>query len=168
MDQGGRFDPLGPAFEVGFDFFLRAPLARGPNDESAGERTLVFEDEVPQLQAFLLGGDFARNTDVLNRGQVHEVTTGQSDVRGDARALGAQRFLRDLHQDFLAFLEQLGNLGSLAVAGPSAVRTTSRALRPGARASGTSAAAPWSVAGTLVRLAQSVASLVRLQSLPTR
>jgi hypothetical protein len=37
----------------------------------------------------------------------HQVAAGQGDVAGQAGALGADGFLGDLHQDFLAFAEDL-------------------------------------------------------------
>ena len=53
--------------------------------------------------------DAARNADVIHRGHVHQEAAGQRDVAGDARALLAQRFLGDLHDDFLARLQHFGN-----------------------------------------------------------
>jgi len=55
---------------------------------------------------------------VRNRGHVDEITARQRHVRSDARALGSQRLLGDLHQDFLAFLQHFGNLyGMMITAG---------------------------------------------------
>src|SRR6185312_15167312 len=50
----------------------------------------------------------------MHRGHVHEVTSGESDVAGDARALLGNRFLGDLHQDFLAFFQKVTNRRQLA------------------------------------------------------
>src|SRR5438309_11851068 len=50
---------------------------------------------------------------------------GKRDVTGDAGALGADRVLHDLHQDLVAFLEQILDLGALAV--PVALLATAAA-----------------------------------------
>ena len=46
--------------------------------------------------------------DVIDGRHVDHIAAGQGDVRGDARALLAERLLGDLDDDFLAFLEQVG------------------------------------------------------------
>src|SRR6202030_4133548 len=53
--------------------------------------------------------DFARDTDVIDGRHVHEKTSGQSDVTGDARALFAERLLGDLDDYILTSLEHFGN-----------------------------------------------------------
>ena len=40
---------------------------------------------------------------------VHQETAGQRDVRGDARAFLAERFLGDLYDDFLAFAQKVAD-----------------------------------------------------------
>src|SRR3984885_4424568 len=46
---------------------------------------------------------------MVHRGHVDQETTRQRDVAGNARAFLADRFFRDLHQNFLAFLEQVAD-----------------------------------------------------------
>ena len=53
--------------------------------------------------------DFARHAHVFERRHVDHVASRQRDVRGDARALLAQRLLGDLNDDLLAFLQQIGD-----------------------------------------------------------
>ena len=54
-------------------------------------------------------GDLARDADVVDGRHVDQEAAGQRDVRGDARALLAQRLLGDLNDDLLAFLQQIGD-----------------------------------------------------------
>ena len=46
--------------------------------------------------------DLARHADVIDRRHEHEEAARERDVRGEPRALGAERLLRDLHEDLLA------------------------------------------------------------------
>src|SRR5690348_10719438 len=62
-----------------------------------------------QARAFLGRGVFARDASVVERGHVNEEAARQSDVAGDASALLAERFLRNLDDDFLACLQQFGD-----------------------------------------------------------
>src|SRR6202030_1046732 len=53
--------------------------------------------------------DFARDADVIDGRHIHEETSGQSNVTGDARALFAERLLGDLDDYILTSLEHFGN-----------------------------------------------------------
>ena len=46
---------------------------------------------------------------MIHRRHVNQKTSGQRDVTGNARTLLADRFLRNLHQDFLAFFQQISD-----------------------------------------------------------
>ena len=71
------------------------------------EAALGFVDQMAQARAFFGGSDFARDAGVIERGHINQKAAGQRDVAGDARAFLAQRFLGDLHDDFLALLEHV-------------------------------------------------------------
>ena len=53
--------------------------------------------------------NLARHTGVVDRRHVNNEPARQRDMRSDARALLPQRFLGDLHDNFLAFLQQVGD-----------------------------------------------------------
>src|SRR5260221_224644 len=83
---------------------------------------------------FFIARDLARDAHVFERGHVDHVASGQRDVRSDARAFLAQRFLRDLHDDLLPFLEQVADQrlrrtadGAVAVAAAFGTLTTTNA-----------------------------------------
>ena len=59
------------------------------------------------LRALFARFDFSGNADVVDRRHEDEEPAGHRDVRGEAGALGAERFLDDLDENFLAFLEEV-------------------------------------------------------------
>src|SRR5580692_7126362 len=67
-------------------------------------------DDALQALALFIGGNLARNPGMVHRRHVHQKPSRQCDVAGDACALLADRFLGNLHQDFLAFLQQVADL----------------------------------------------------------
>ena len=95
--------------DVGLELLLRHVLGDGAHDE-AGARGAQALDGVAQAAALLLVADAAADADVIDGRHEDEVPAGNGDVRGDARALGADGILRDLHQHFLADLEQILDL----------------------------------------------------------
>ncbi len=149
----------GEELQVGLELFFGAALPGGAHDEAAGERALVLQDDVAQAQALLFRSDLARDANVVDGGHVDQVASRQGDVRSDARALGAERLLGDLDQDFLAFLEHFGNLHGLMVAW---TRRLAAALLA-ARAARAATATPVARGKTrpLVGLAQSVGAVTR-------
>ena len=94
-------------------------LRHGAHDEAAG---LAFGDErvdlLAQVLALGLVLDALRDADVRVLRQVHQQPAGDRDLRGQPRALAADGVLHDLHQQRLAFGEDLldGLLGAVAVA----------------------------------------------------
>src|SRR6185437_1854630 len=101
---------------VGGDLVFRMPLSRRPHDEAARYADAVSLQNALQAQALLIGSHFAGDAHVIERGHVHHVAPREGDMRRDARAFLAQRLLRDLDDDLLAFLQQLGDgLGTRAL-----------------------------------------------------
>ncbi len=85
---------------------------RGPDDHAAGQAGLLAEplDDGPQPAALVARLDLAGHADVVDRRHVDEEPAGQAQVRRDAGALRAERFLDDLDDDLLPLLEQVLDL----------------------------------------------------------
>ena len=66
-------------------------------------------DQLPQTVSFAVRFDLSRNADVFDRRHVNEKTTRQRDVRSDAGALLGNRFLGDLDENLLSFIQQIRN-----------------------------------------------------------
>ena len=85
-------------------------------------------DDPLQPLALFLRSDFARDSGVIHRRHVDQEAAGQRDVAGDARAFLADRFLGNLYQNFLPFLEQIADLRDvLGFAAAKAARTAAAA-----------------------------------------
>src|SRR5207302_4728762 len=69
--------------------------------------------------------DPARNPHVIDGRHEDQMAPGKRDVTGNAGALGVDLVLHDLHQDLVAFLEHILDLGALAV--PVALLATAAA-----------------------------------------
>src|SRR4051812_24319814 len=132
---------LGPdlveRIEVAEDVFLRPAAGRGADDHAAGEAVRLAElaDDAAQPRPLLARFDLARHANVIDGGHEHQKPPGHGDVRGQARALGAERLLDHLDDDLLAFLEQfLDLLGGpiLAVALRAALVSAAAAVAVGA------------------------------------
>ncbi len=67
------------------------------------------------LEALALGlvGEAAADADLVDEGHQHHVAPGKGDLRREARALGADGLLGDLHQDALAGAEHIGQFAVL-------------------------------------------------------
>ena len=80
---------------------------------AAGQAGLLAEplDDVAQPAALVARLDLARHADVIDGRHVDQEPAGQAQVRRDAGALGAERLLDDLDDDFLALLQQVFDLG---------------------------------------------------------
>ena len=100
---------LAEKIDVGTDFFVGRFACCCTHDESAGICAACFADQTPQPRAVFGAGDFARYTDVIDRRHVNQKASRQRDMACDARTLFAERFLGDLHHDFLARLQHFGN-----------------------------------------------------------
>ena len=107
---------LGPdlveGLEVADDVFLGPAGGGGADDDAAGEAVRLAElaDDAAQAAALLARLDLARDADVIDRRHEHQEPARHRHVRGQARALGAERLLDDLDEDLLAFLQQLFDL----------------------------------------------------------
>ena len=75
---------------------------------------------VREPAALVAGVDLARDADVVDRRHVDQEPARQAEVRGDPRALGAERLLDDLDDDLLPFLEQVFDAGGGAWRGRAA------------------------------------------------
>ena len=120
MNQGGSFGgvgagaqlvpELGEKVNVRFNVFLGPAFGGRPGDKAARERSLVFQNRVPQAESLLLGGNLSRDANVGHGGHVNQVAARQCNMRGNPSPFGPQRFPGDLNQDFLTFLQNVGNL----------------------------------------------------------
>src|SRR5580658_4513320 len=119
IDQRGRLGAFGAGLDVvpqaleeadvGAEFFFAGALGGGADDEASVTVFAFAEDDALQALALFLGGNFARNAGVVHRRHVDQEAAGQRDVAGDARALLTNGLLGDLHQDFLAFFQQVAD-----------------------------------------------------------
>ena len=104
-----------------------AAAGGGADDDAAGEAVLLAElaDDAAQAAALFARIDLARDADVIDRRHEDQEPARHRHVRGEARALGAERLLDDLDEDVLAFLQQVFDLGL----GPVALVPRSRPPR---------------------------------------
>ena len=113
---------LGPdlveGLEVADDVFLGPAAGGGADDDAAGEAVLLAElaDDAAQAAALVARLDLARDADVVDRRHEDQEPPGHRHVRGEPRALGAERLLDDLDDDLLPFLEEVFDLRLRAVA----------------------------------------------------
>ena len=98
-------------YHVGLQLFFRFAIAGSANDKAAGDAGTMRLQNFLQAQALFIGGNLARDTDVIDRRHVHEEAAGQGDMRGDAGAFLAERLLGNLNNDFLAFTQQIRDGG---------------------------------------------------------
>ena len=89
------------------EVLLFAALADSPDDESAVIGLAQLVNDVAKALALSLVADALRDADVVHRRHVDQVATRQRDVRGCARALGADRLLRDLDQHLLPYSQDV-------------------------------------------------------------
>ena len=101
--QQGVVD-LRPEFQQHFEVALEedglAVFADGAADEAHSVRELQPEQDFAEAVAFLFVLDARGEADVLGVGEQDQVAAGDGDVRRDARALGSDGALRDLHEEF--------------------------------------------------------------------
>ena len=86
----------------------------GADDDAAGEAVLLAElpDDAAQARALFARLDLARDADVVDRRHEHQEAARHRDVRGQPGALGAERLLDDLDEDFLPFFQQVFDLAA--------------------------------------------------------
>ena len=92
--------------DVGGQFLVRGRRRHGADDEAAGRigRNQCL-DAAAQGLALGLVLDALRDADVLFLRQKHQQPAGDGNLRGQPRALGADRVLEHLHDDVLALAE---------------------------------------------------------------
>ncbi len=154
IDQRRRLAVLGAGLDLGPQMFQEADVGAqiffldvgggGANDESAQAVFALAGDDALQALALLVGGDLARDADVVDRRHVDQEAAGQRDVAGDARALLADGLLGNLDQHLLPFLQQIGDERLIAVAVGTGARVAARATAAAAIAK-----VPATEAGTL-------------------
>ena len=156
LEQDGRrpaafhlLADLGPDLvevgEVAEDVFLGPAGSGGADDHAAGEAVLLAElaDDAAEPGALVARLDLARDADVIHRRHEDQEAARHGGMRGQPRALGAERFLDDLDEDLLPFLEQVLDLRLRPVA--VALARRGRGVRrrwPGRRRPPAASAAP--------------------------
>ena len=88
-------------------------MTRGANDEAEVVYSQAFDD-FSQSAALLVGINAARNAHSCRSRGEDQVAPRDRDIRGDARALGADRLLGDLNYDILAFAQDGFDLWGIA------------------------------------------------------
>src|SRR5690606_22044892 len=116
---------------VGLEVGLAGALAGGADDEADVARPDALDD-LAQAAPLAVGLDAPRHADARARRREHQVAPRDRDVRGDARALGADRLLGDLDHDLLSLGQDrvdLRHLAAGAVAPGAAAAPAARARR---------------------------------------
>src|SRR5208337_2425039 len=137
--------------DVGANFVIGGAAGRGAHDEAAGIAAASFADQAAEARAVFGAGNLARNADVVDGRHVHQETAGKRDVTCDARALLAQRFLGDLHDDILACLQHFRNQLRPARRSVSAVMSAMRAVAAAGATLEASPTAVWSAITSPIR-----------------
>ena len=98
--------------EVAEDVGFGASTGRRADDDATAKALLVAEllHDAAQAVALVARLDFSGDADVVDRRHEHEKAAGERRVRGQARALGAERLLGDLDDNLLPFLQELFDL----------------------------------------------------------
>src|SRR5207253_3314942 len=92
--------------DVGRDLLALLPFGDGADDETAGGRGQRLDD-VPEALPLGVVVDAPGDAHVPRLRHVHDVPSRERDERGDARALGAERFLGDLDEDLLPLAQHV-------------------------------------------------------------
>ena len=96
----------GEELDVGRDLLGLLPFGDGADDETAGGRGQRLDD-VPEALPLGVVVDAPGDAHVPRLRHVHDVPSRERDERGDARALGAERFLGDLDEDLLPLAQHV-------------------------------------------------------------
>ncbi len=73
--------------QIGAQLLFRCALGGGADDESAADLAALVNQNALQALTLFVGGDFAADADMRDRGHEDQKAPRQRDVRGDARAL---------------------------------------------------------------------------------
>ncbi len=119
IDQRRRLAGFGAGLDLGPQMLQEADVGAqlvfldvgggGADDEAAQTVLALAGNDALQALALFVGVDLARDADMIDRRHVDQEAARQRDVAGDARALLADGLLGNLDQDFLAFLQQIGD-----------------------------------------------------------
>src|SRR4029079_8286821 len=90
-------------------FVFSASFSGRPNDETSRQPIPVFMNDSFQPQSFVVRRNLSRNTDVIDRRHVNQISPWKRDVGGDAGALLSERLLRHLHKNLLPLAKQFRN-----------------------------------------------------------
>jgi len=121
---GSLFDADGDgvAEAVYYNGFRAGEHVIGPaDDKGAGAVGLIDAVSTSQARALFTRLDLPGDADVIHGRHEDEEPPGHRHVRGQSRALGAERLLDDLHEDLLAVLQKVLDLRLLPGALPFAV-----------------------------------------------
>ena len=145
VDQGRSFRFFGTSLDfvpeilqeadVGAEVFFGGAGSGGAHDETALAVFAFADNDALQALALFVGRDLARDAGVVDGRHVDEEAARQCDVAGDASALFAYGFFRDLDENFLTFFQKIADQGH------GGVLATRRAAATGAKAASTTASA---------------------------
>jgi len=111
LDVALQFVPRLPQVaQVAHEGALVGARADGADDQAGVIRQRQAVENLFQALALLGIADLARDAAQARAGHHDQIASGQTEVSGDARALGADRALGDLHHDFGARGEALGDI----------------------------------------------------------
>src|SRR5262249_40057669 len=88
--------------EIALQFLLVFVHAGRADDKAEALRRLGFVGDFTQPAALFVVRDLARHADAIEAWNQHKVASGNADIGAERWAFGADAFLDDLHQHFLA------------------------------------------------------------------
>src|SRR5271157_685988 len=100
---------LAEEIDVRANFFVGRFACCGAYDEAAGIAAAGFANQTPQPRTVIRTGNLPRNADVIDRWHVNQEAARKRHVTCNARALLAERLLRDLDNDILTRFEHFRN-----------------------------------------------------------
>ncbi len=103
FDEG--LPEAGEVGEVALDFGFGFSDAGGADDEADVLGRLEGIENLAEAAAFFVVFDFAGDAHLRHAGHHHEDAAGDGEIGGERRALGADAFLDDLDDDFVAAAE---------------------------------------------------------------
>ncbi len=96
------FPQAGEVFQVALDLDFGLADAGGADDEGDILRRLQTVEDLPQPAAFLVVFDLLAHAHFPHAGHHHQDFAGDGEIGAERRPLGADAFLDDLHDDFVA------------------------------------------------------------------
>ena len=92
----------GEIFQIALDLGLALADAGGADDEADIFRRIELVENLPQAAALVLVLDLAADALADHAGHHHQDLAGDGQIGAERRALGADAFLDDLHDDLIA------------------------------------------------------------------